>query len=536
MVKHKNHRGLKEMGKRPAAPARVFARRKLLLGTQLLTVLLAAGMPGAYGATAAPVVQASAGSSIAESVIYSFKGVSPSGGPADGVQPQAPLIQASDGNFYGTTQGGGGLNSGTVFRLTPSGTETVLHTFANFADGGDPQGALLQASDGNLYGTTLNTIYEITLAGDYKVLYAAGSYGSLIQGSDGNLYGTGAAGTVFKMTLAGEYTVLHTFSSPGDGTSPRAGLVQGPDGNFYGTTQQGGSSYYGTVFKITPAGEETVLHSFVGSMGSVDGDGDGPLAALTLGSDGNFYGTTEKGGANNYGTVFKISPRGEETVFHSFAYSDGVSPTSALLLASDGNFYGTAGSGSKGLVFEMTPAGVETVLYAFTGSPDGADPAAGLIQASDGNLYGTTISGGSVNSSFGTVYKLTFGGTPAPSFSPAAGTYTSAQSITISDAVAGATIYYTTDGSTPTTSSSVYTHPITVSSTETVKAMAVAAGDTNSGVASAAYTINAPSGGSGGGGNGGSGGGGGAMGWSLIGGLGLAFVLRRRAGRINTRC
>ena len=240
-----------------------------------------------------------------ETVLYSF--------PAGSSDPYTGLIQGIDGNFYGTTGAGGASDDGTVFKITPSGTETVLHAFAKTgSDGQIPYAGLIQGSDGNLYGTT----------------YDGGANG---------------LGTVFKVTPSGSETVVYSFAGGSDGEHPYGGVIQGSDGNFYGTTYQGGASGYGTVFKLTPSGAETVLHTFAGS----GGDGAYPEAGLTEGSDGNFYGNTLQGGASGLGTVFKLTPSGTETVLHSFAggSSDGANPGANLVQGSDGNLYGSTGAG-----------------------------------------------------------------------------------------------------------------------------------------------------------------------------------------------
>jgi uncharacterized repeat protein (TIGR03803 family) len=310
-----------------------------------------------------------------ETVLHSFVG-----GATDGSLPAGALIQGSDGNFYGTTSNGGTNGYGTVFRITPAGIETVLYSFAGgTTDGISPSAALIQGSDGNFYGTT-----------------QAG--------------GTSNSGTVFKITPLGVETVLHFFAGgTTDGGFPIAALIQGGDGNFYGTTSGSGA---GTVFKITPSGVETVLHTFAGAPT----DGSTPAAALVLGSDGNFYGTTAGGGTSNTGTVFKITPGGVATVLHSFAggTADGSRPNTALIQGNDGNFYGTSayggiggdvsmGSSGNGTVFRITSAGVETMLYSFAGGTDGSNPSA-LILGADGIFYGTTSNGGSSN--LGTVYRF----------------------------------------------------------------------------------------------------------------------------------
>jgi len=241
----------------------------------------------------------------------------------DGAFPEADLVEGSDGNFYGTTSDGGAKNDGTVFRITPSGLFTSLYSFGNQTnDGSNPIGALLEASDGNFYGTT-----------------TAG--------------GTNQVGTVFKITPSGMLTTLYSFGSQAnDGASPNGNLVNGSDGNFYGTTFDGGANDAGTIFKITPSGMLTMLYSF-------GGDGAFPEAGLIAGSDGNFYGTTNGGGANRVGTVFEVIPPGFAITLYSFGSqtNDGANPISGLLEASNGNFYGTTNKGggsSDGTVFELS--------------------------------------------------------------------------------------------------------------------------------------------------------------------------------------
>ncbi|HEX3915060.1 MAG TPA: choice-of-anchor tandem repeat GloVer-containing protein [Steroidobacteraceae bacterium] len=231
--------------------------------------------------------------------------------PANSSDPYTGLIEGGDGNFYGTTGAGGTTEDGTVFKITPSGTETILHAFAKTgSDGETPYAGLIQGGDGNLYGTT----------------YFGGSNGF---------------GTVFMVTPTGTETVLYSFAGGSDGEHPYAGVLQGSDGNLYGTTYQGGAGGLGTVFKITPGGTETVLYSFAGGS-----DGANPIAGVIQGSDGNFYGNTSLGGAGSLGTVFKLSPNGTESILHSFAgSSDGATPSANLVQGSDGNLYGSTGAG-----------------------------------------------------------------------------------------------------------------------------------------------------------------------------------------------
>ncbi len=349
----------------------------------------------------------------------------------NGAAPSASLIQASDGNLYGTTEYGGPISGceggfnpcGTVFKITLSGTLTTLHTFV-YSDGAFPVSPVVQGSDGNFYGTNqgegdsggAGAIFKMTPSGTLTVLQSVGSVAGLVQGSDGSFYGTTPRsytnGTVFKITASGTLTTLHTFNGT-DGNNPQAGLILATDGNFYGTTYSGGTSSYcgggcGTVFKMTPGGSLTTLHSFTGT------DGYDVQAGLVQGRDGNFYGTTGPGGAHNDGEVFKITPSGTLTVLYSFCSqtgcTDGAYPRAALMQATDGNFYGTTSAGganSQGTVFAITPGGSLTTLYSFcaqTGCADGASPIGGVIQASDGNFYGTTNAGGA--SGVGTVFKL----------------------------------------------------------------------------------------------------------------------------------
>jgi uncharacterized repeat protein (TIGR03803 family) len=402
-----------------------------------------------------------------ESVLHAFGST-----PSDGLIP-SPLIQASDGNYYGITITGGAnpiticyvpyIGCGTVFRVTPTGTETVTYSFGilnqpGFDAGNTPTGALLQARDGSLYGTatvggqqcpyphsfSCGTVYKISPDGTVSLLYGFGASpsdgaiptGSLVQGADGNLYGTttfGGAnscggqsndcGTVFRVTPAGDEQVLHSFDV--SGSSPQGALIQGADGNLYGTTVYGGNGYTapfagcagcnsgaGTVFKLTPAGLETVLYSFGASVN----DGSNPNGGVIQASDGNFYGVTRAGGANGAGTVYKLTPAGVETVLYSFGASpsDGSNPNGELIQATDGNFYGvTTGGGNyfSGTLFMITPAGAATVLYSFGASDsDGRYPVGPLIQAADGNFYGVTSYGGvrttNADSGGGTVFKF----------------------------------------------------------------------------------------------------------------------------------
>jgi len=372
-----------------------------------------------------------------ETNLHSFVGP-----PSDGDLPSASLIQGSDGNFYGTTYEGGTQNSGTVFRISPGGSYTSLYSFVGSPTDGANPWELVQASDGNFYGTTFaggtvnsGTVFRISPGGSYSNLYSFGSHTNdglvvhfgLVQGGDGNLYGTtekgGTAGlgTVYRISTSGTYTSLYSFvGPPADGANPLCVLVQGSDSNFYGTTVFGGTSTNcgvgvgcGTVFRFSPSGGETNLFSFAVSLTG----GATPFSGLARGSDGNFYGTTYTGGTNitcatGCGTVYRISPSGSYSNLHSFVGfpTDGVQLFAAPVLGSDGNFYGTTFTGgtvNSGTVFRISPSGSYSNLYSFGSVPnDGENPFAGLVQGSDGNFYGTAERGGTNN--FGTIFKLTF--------------------------------------------------------------------------------------------------------------------------------
>jgi uncharacterized repeat protein (TIGR03803 family) len=232
--------------------------------------------------------------------------------------------------------------------------------------------------------------------------------------------GSNFSGTVFKMLPGGKLNILYSFCSLAkcaDGSHPYAGLIQATDGNFYGTTNRGGANdpYDGTVFRITPAGKLTTIYNFCSLPNCTDGLS--PFAGLIQGTDGDLYGTTQGGGTNNNGTVFKITLGGALTTLYNFCSqpncADGCSPNAGLVQATDGNFYGTTywcgANYIYGTVFKMTPGGLLTTLHSFcsqSNCPDGANPWAGLVQATDGRLYGTTYGG---DFSLGTVFSLDVG-------------------------------------------------------------------------------------------------------------------------------
>jgi uncharacterized repeat protein (TIGR03803 family) len=279
--------------------------------------------------------------SAAHSVAQTYTGPNPgttfttlhSFGGTDGRESNAGLVQATNGNLYGTTYYGGTKDSGEVFEITPAGTLTTLHSFcskSSCTDGEYTYATPVQGTDGNFYGTTY-------------------------------LGGSKELGTVFKITPSGTLTTLYTFGGT-DGSQPLAGLVQGSDGNFYGTTYMGGSQGDGEIFKITPSGTLNTLHSFCSRAACKDGRN--PFAGLVQGTDGNLYGTTLEDGAKGFGTVFKITPSGTLTTLHSFCTQSGCPegqfPQTGLVQATSGNLYGTTitgGTYGDGTIFEITQSG-----------------------------------------------------------------------------------------------------------------------------------------------------------------------------------
>ncbi|MGE5206863.1 MAG: choice-of-anchor tandem repeat GloVer-containing protein [Chlamydiota bacterium] len=318
---------------------------------------------------------------------------------------------------------------GVLVSVGEAQTLNVLHSFTGGADGQNPDTDLIRDPQGNLYSATLyggdygyGSVFKVTPTGTKTVFYSfsGGTDGAfpnwdLLRDPMGNLYGTtywggsSGYGTVFKVTPTGTETVLYNFAGNSDGANPSAGLARDPQGNLYGTTYSGGASGYGTVFKVAPTGTETVLYSFTGGS-----DGANPTWGLIRDPQGNLYGTTYSGGASGYGTVFKVTPTGTKTVLYSFAggSDDGAHPEAGLIRDPMGNLYGTTGSGggsNQGTVFKVTQTGTETVLYIFSGGADGANPSAPLTRDPQGNLYGTTHSGGAYG--YGTVFKVTPTGT-----------------------------------------------------------------------------------------------------------------------------
>jgi uncharacterized repeat protein (TIGR03803 family) len=314
-----------------------------------------------------------------ESVLYSF------GGGNDGRRPEAGLVMDQNGNLYGTTSQGGPDDQGTVFKLAPDGTETVLYTFTGGSDGGFPQANLIIDKAGNLYSTTT-------------------------EGGGNGCEGSGC-GTVFKLAPDGSLTTLHTFTGGDDGGFSQAGLIADRKGNLYGTAFSGGANGKGTIFRISARGRFDVLYAFQGGYN----DGAYPQAGLILDSSGNFYGTTRAGGGtgcgygNGCGSIFKLSAAGTETMLYAFTgASDGAEPYGGVTEDASGNLYGTTITGGNadglGVVFELRSGESLKALHTFEGTSDGAWPEAGVALDTSGNVYGTAYAEGP--DGWGTVFRL----------------------------------------------------------------------------------------------------------------------------------
>ncbi len=334
------------------------------------------------------------------STVYSFCAVS---GCTDGELLWAGLTPKPNGGFYGVTQAGGSKGYGTIFSITAAGVLTTAHNFCSLnscKDGGYPYAGLFAGSNGSYYGTTF------------------------IGG------GSNSQGTVFQMAPGGALTTLHNFCSGlecPDGSSAINGVIMANDGSLYGTTNAGvgqgwaeGLGNAGLIFKVTPANTFISLYTF-GSQAAFS-NGYAPRTGLVQGSDGNLYGTTYQSGATggDYGTVFKVTLSGTLTTLYSFCAAagcpDGANPAGTLIQATDGNYYGTTqfgGANNGGTIYKITAAGTLTTLYNFCGLPgctDGQAPFGALFQATDGNLYGTTYQGGAMGK--GTVFKFSTGLAP----------------------------------------------------------------------------------------------------------------------------
>ncbi len=362
----------------------------------------------------------------------------------DGAFPQAGLILANDGNFYGTAVQGGTNGSGTLFRITPAGVFSALYSFGPLPqigtnqDGAFPGASLVQANDNFLYGTASvggangsGTLFRISLSGNFQVLYSFTALGAdnensdgsdpeaaLIQGADGDLYGTAytggtnGLGTIFKYNISqNTITNLHSFLPPPDGANPMAALTATPDGGaFFGTTSQGGTNSWGTTFRLTQNGSYYLLYIFTDA-----GDGANPMAPLVLGANGILYGTCANSGGvgGGFGSVFVMQENGAVDPIDGFGGDNsGSTPTAALCLAADGNLYGTTSAGglnNAGTIYRIDPTYGFFPVLSFIDGGDGSDPRAPLVQGTNGHFYGTTYSGGA--SSKGTIFDLTPDGT-----------------------------------------------------------------------------------------------------------------------------
>lgn len=381
--------------------------------------------------------------------LYEFEG------PPDAKAPDSSLLLDGSGNIYGVSYGGGASYEGTAFKLSSSGKETVLYSF--LSGYGSRPDSVIQDANGTLYGTTTyggsygqGSVFKLDQKRNETVLYsfrgAVNTFGydpsGIIRDEQGNLYGTTVigghaagcfgygCGIVFKLDPAGKETVLYRFEGGADGGYPSGPIVRDAAGNLYGETAYGGDlSCYppygcGTVFRLDPAGKETVLHRFTGT----GGDGEHPWAGVVADNQGNLYGATVEGGTgpnctsaeNGCGTVYKVDKTGKETILHSFTGSGADDPPiyAALALDAKGNIYGTTPNGGSnncgsgcGAIFMLDPTGKNTILHAFTGGAEGATPGAGVTLDSAGTIYGTTSVGGNLScnngAGCGTVFKLT---------------------------------------------------------------------------------------------------------------------------------
>lgn len=309
-----------------------------------------------------------------ETVLHVFKGA-----PSDGEYPRGSVFVHENGTVYGTTLAGGTANAGTVFMITPAGVESLVHSFTDTPDGAFPQAGLIRSANGSLYGTTnqggalgKGTVFKITSDGTETIVHSfAGSPGDgqgpgagLKQDVQGNLYGTAnggkfGAGVIFEITSDGTEKILYNFTGGADGANLKGSLQRGTQGNLYGVATNGGSTNCaagcGTVFQLAPSGRLKVLYSFTGGS-----DGQNPNGELMLDAQGNFYGTTPGViGTSNNGAVFKLTHTGVLTIVHSFAGwpGDGATPFGGLMRNNQGVAYGTTSAGGDsnlGTVYALT--------------------------------------------------------------------------------------------------------------------------------------------------------------------------------------
>jgi uncharacterized repeat protein (TIGR03803 family) len=387
-------------------------------------------------ASATPAAQAQTSQSgYKERVLYSFPGV-----VADGIFPYAGVIRDSAGNFYGTTHDGGITNGGycstvgcgVVFKVDNTGRATVLYSFtASNQDGAAPEAGLVLDSSGNLYGTTgyggdqvapAGIVFKVDPTGQETILHVfeVGNgdgqepTSTLARDKSGNLFGTtlygpGFSGSVFKIDANDIYSVLYNFTGKADGGNPyRSRLLWDSLGNLYGLANNGGNlncnapTGCGVLFKLTRSGKLTVLHTFQGGK-----DGANPLGDLVRDKAGNFYGVTQFGGANGNGVVFRLSKTGKETILYTFGAGFDGEPMAGVVLDAAGNIFGTTtfgGIDNRGSVFKLDSDRKRTDMHSFTGGKDGGRPFGELILDPHGTLYGTTVDGGT--SQAGVVFEV----------------------------------------------------------------------------------------------------------------------------------
>jgi len=343
-----------------------------------------------------------------------------------GTSPKGNLFKNDDGNFYGVTSEGGTYNYGTIFMMTPAGQITMLKQFSYYVDGANPTGELVKGADGYLYGTTTlggtnsyGTIFKISTSGDFSVIKhlnystdGAHIYGHLTLASDGNFYGitynggSAGVGTIFKLTPDGVYSVIHTMAYATEGGNCYSSLTEGSDGQLYGTTYGGGQFSYGTVFKVTKGGLLTVIKQLNAA------DGTHPQSDIIQAKDGNYYGTCYNGGQFSTGVIFKVTKNGVYSVVKSFSSStDGGYPYGGLMLDTDGSLYGmTSYSGSKGggTVYKFTTAGAYSVVHPLDYTTEGNTSYSALVKGNDGSLYAMASAGGTYT--YGSIFKTTTGG------------------------------------------------------------------------------------------------------------------------------
>ncbi len=329
-----------------------------------------------------------------QTTVYNFSG-------DDGNSPSTGLIQANDLNFYGGTASGGTDYYGVVYQVNAAGTSFQdLYSFTNGADGTSPSTKLLQGSDGNFYGTTPTTVYQVTAAGVLTTLASpGGNPTAVIQASDGNFYYSVEYGSGIYQIAYSTGVVTEIGVAPGYGLS---GMVQASDGNFYGTEQGGGTTGGPSIYECTLAGVATTFFSFP--------DGLSPVSPLIEGADGQLYGVASDTTGTTAGQIYKVDLSGNYTTVATIPLTDNIainSPGPQLMIASDGNFYTVVpGTGATSSLMEITPAGTVTYPYTFMDVGGLTSP---LVQGNDGSLYGASATGGT--NSDGTVYSIAF--TPA---------------------------------------------------------------------------------------------------------------------------